>query len=196
MDNIQQTFDTNTFAILRVCKAVVPSMAKRRSGTIVNIGSIVGEMYAVVCCNLFITWIVLNHISPTPWNGLYSAAKAAVHNISEVLFMELKPFNISVLHVAPGAVKSNISSNGIARFVLAPDTLYSDFLSFIIKRIHASQGPGSMPSKDFAQQVVSNALRKNPPRYMSIGGSTWLIKWLKWLPRGFVLAYMWRLFAT
>ena len=48
MDNIKQTFDTNTFAILRVCKAVVPFMAKRRSGTIVNIGSVVGEVYAVV----------------------------------------------------------------------------------------------------------------------------------------------------
>ena len=110
--------------------------------------------------------------------------------------MELKPFNISVLHVAPGAVRSNISSNAITRFALAPDTLYSNFLSFIIKRIHASQGPDSMRSKHFAQQVVSNALRKNPPRYMSIGGRSWLFAWLKWLPRGFVLAYMWRLFAT
>lgn len=47
IDNIKQVFDTNTFSILRVCKAVVPIMAKRRSGTIVNIGSIVGEMYVV-----------------------------------------------------------------------------------------------------------------------------------------------------
>ena len=138
----------------------------------------------------------VNLISSTPWNGLYGAAKAAVNSISEVLFMELKPFNISVLHVAPGAVKSNISSNGIARFALAPDTLYSNFLSFIIKRIHASQGPDSIPSKYFAQQVVSNALRKNPPRYMSIGGRSRLFAWLKWLPRGLVLAYMWRVFAT
>ena len=44
MDNVKLIFDTNTFAILRVCKAVVPFMAKRHSGTIVNIGSIVGEM--------------------------------------------------------------------------------------------------------------------------------------------------------
>jgi len=44
MEDIKQTFDTNTFSILRVCKAVVPIMAERRSGTIVNIGSIVGEM--------------------------------------------------------------------------------------------------------------------------------------------------------
>jgi NAD(P)-dependent dehydrogenase (short-subunit alcohol dehydrogenase family) len=195
MDNIKQTFDTNTFAILRVCKAAVPHMAKRRSGTIVNIGSIVGEMYAVFFLQSFFTWI-LNLISSTPWNGLYSATKAAVNSISEVLFMELKPFNISVLHVAPGGVKSNISSNAIAGFALAPDTLYSNFLSFVIRRIHTSQGPDSMPSKRFAQQVVSSALRKNPPRYMSIGGHSWLFACLKWLPRGAVLAYMWRLFAT
>ena len=50
MEDIKQTFDTNAYSILRVCKAVVPIMAKRRSGTIVNIGSIVGEMcvYRVV----------------------------------------------------------------------------------------------------------------------------------------------------
>ena len=110
--------------------------------------------------------------------------------------MELKPFNISVLHVAPGSVKSNISSNGLARFALAPDTLYSNFLSFILKRAHASQGPYSMPSKDFARLVVSNALRRDPPRYMTIGGRTWLFACLKWLPRGAVLAYMWRFFST
>jgi len=44
MDDIRSLFDTNVFAILRVCKAVVPIMAKRNSGTIVNIGSVVGEV--------------------------------------------------------------------------------------------------------------------------------------------------------
>ena len=110
--------------------------------------------------------------------------------------MELKPFNISVLHVAPAAIKSNISSNAIDRFALAPNTLYSNFLPFIIKRIYSSQGPHSMPTKDFAQKVVSKALRKNPPRYMSIGGGSWLFAWLKWLPRGLVLACIWRLYST
>jgi len=176
MEVIKQIFDTNTFAILRVCKAIVPIMAKRRSGTIVNIGSIVGEI-------------------STPWNALYGASKAAVNSISEGLFMELKPFNISVLHVAPVAIKSNISSNAVDRFALAPDTLYSNFLSFIMKRIYASQGPDSMPTKDFAQQVVSNALQKNLPRYMSIGGKSWMFALFKWLPRGFVLGMIWRKFS-
>jgi len=133
--------------------------------------------------------------SSTPWNGLYCASKAATNSISEVLSMELKPFNISVLHVAPGAVKSNISSNSSSRFTLAADTLYSDYFSNIIKRMNTSQGPGSMPTKDFAQQVVSKALQKKPPRYMSIGGHSRILALFKWLPRGFVLYYMWRMYS-
>jgi NAD(P)-dependent dehydrogenase (short-subunit alcohol dehydrogenase family) len=44
LEEVKQVFETNTFAILRVCKAVTPIMAKRKSGTIVNIGSVVGEV--------------------------------------------------------------------------------------------------------------------------------------------------------
>jgi 1-acylglycerone phosphate reductase len=44
INDAKRVFETNVFAILRVCKAVAPIMAKRKSGTIVNVGSIVGEM--------------------------------------------------------------------------------------------------------------------------------------------------------
>jgi 1-acylglycerone phosphate reductase len=47
LDQVKQTFDTNVFASLRIAKAVVPSMAKRRSGLIINIGSIVADMYVL-----------------------------------------------------------------------------------------------------------------------------------------------------
>ncbi|PPQ80900.1 hypothetical protein CVT24_013162 [Panaeolus cyanescens] len=176
LDHVKQVFETNTFSILRVCQAVVPIMAQRRSGTIVNVGSIVGEV-------------------STPWNGVYCSSKAAVHSISEVLSMELKPLGISVMHVAPGAVKSNIASNGTKSFQLASNTLYTDFLSNIIKRINASQGPHSMPSEEFAKQVVEKALKKNPPRYLTLGGHSRLFALFKWLPRTFVLGLLWRSYS-
>jgi short-subunit dehydrogenase len=44
LESVKQLFDTNTFAILRICKVAVPIMAKQNSGTIVNIGSIMGNM--------------------------------------------------------------------------------------------------------------------------------------------------------
>ena len=43
-DNVQRMFETNTFSIIRVARAVIPEMAKRKQGLIVNIGSISGEL--------------------------------------------------------------------------------------------------------------------------------------------------------
>lgn len=45
MDQITSVFDTNVYSALKIVKAVVPSMAGRRSGLIINVGSVVGEMY-------------------------------------------------------------------------------------------------------------------------------------------------------
>ncbi|KAF8973623.1 oxidoreductase [Flammula alnicola] len=176
IESIRQVFDTNVFAILRVCKAVAPIMAKRKSGTIINIGSISGEI-------------------ATPWNGIYCASKAAVNSISEVLFMELKPLGISVVHVAPGTVKSNIAANGTSRFSLARDTLYAEYLPDIMRRINWSRGANSMPTRAFATKVVLSGLNRNPPRYMTLGGHAGTFSLLKWLPREQVLLFLWRRFS-
>ena len=56
------------------------------SGRIVNIGSVVGFL-------------------STPWNGTYSAAKAAVHMLTDALRVELRPFGLKVVLVAPGGIR-------------------------------------------------------------------------------------------
>ena len=47
METIEQAYDTNVFSIIRMCKAVIPHMAARKSGTIVNISSLQAHMYAL-----------------------------------------------------------------------------------------------------------------------------------------------------
>jgi 1-acylglycerone phosphate reductase len=176
INDAKRVFETNVFAILRVCKAVAPIMAKRKSGTIVNVGSIVGEI-------------------ATPWNGIYCASKASVNSISEVLFMELKPLGINVLHVAPGGVRSNIANNGIEHFSLGENTLYNAYLPDIIRRINASQSPKSMPNNIFAEKVVKKVLASKPPRYLTLGHNATVFSIMKWLPRTFVLLFLWRSFS-
>ena len=196
LDQVKQIFETNTFAVLRICKAVVPIMAKRNAGTIVNIGSVMGNLLALNLCKMVVVVDLTPHPrSSSPWSGAYCASKAALNSISEVLYMELKPFGIHVLHVAAGAVKSNIATNGLSHFSLPENSLYGKFVPNIIDRANSSQDYTSVPTKTFAKKVVENALKQNPPRYMTAGGRSFFFSIVWWLPRGFVLYLMWKRFS-
>ncbi|CAO3654044.1 unnamed protein product [Mucor fragilis] len=96
-----QCVNTNVFGTLAMSKAVALHMAKQGSGKIVNVGSVVGYV-------------------STPWAGIYALSKAAVHSMSDTLRLELKPFGIQVVVVAPGAIQSNFGNAG-AKIVNVPE---------------------------------------------------------------------------
>lgn len=146
---------------------------------------------------LFLSLTRPSACSPTPWNGIYCASKAALHSITEVLQMECQPLGISVVLLSPGSVKSNISNNGAKGFDLPAPSLYHAFLNQIIRRLHVSQGPGSMPTDEFARKAVARIMdRAVTPRYILLGGLTGQFRILKWLPRGLVLWLVWRAFSA
>lgn len=175
-EQVRRAFETNVISVLRMSRLVFPHMAQRRSGTLINIGSVVG-------------------LIPTPWNGIYAATKAAIHSISETLWVECKPFNINVVLVAPGGIQSNIAKNETSVFRLPENSLYGKFLPNIIDRINSSQAPGSMPADEFARQVVQKTLVKNPPRYMTLGSNSTVFAILNWLPRMWALWFFWKRFT-
>ena len=82
--------DSNVRGLLNVTHAVLPVMRTRRSGFIVNIGSIAGhEAYA---------------------NGnVYCASKAAVASLSKGMRLDLISLGIRVAEVNPGAVETEFS---------------------------------------------------------------------------------------
>ena len=86
-DANRKLFETNLLAPLALVQAAFPHMVRRRTGRIVNIGSVVG-------------------ILPTPFAGSYCASKAGLHMLSDVLRMEVAPFGIDVIVVQPGGVRS------------------------------------------------------------------------------------------
>ena len=119
----------------------------------------------------------------------------AFHSMTGFLQMECRPFNIKVMLVSPGAVKSNISDNQAATFKLPPGSLYTGFIHNILERLYTSQSLRTMPTDVFAQTVVSSALHQNPPFYLTAGGNSTIFAILRWLPRIWEMNILWWLFS-
>lgn len=94
VEEVKSLFDTNVFGPLRVNRAVLPHMRKRRSGLIVNISSIMGRF-------------------TTATTGTYAATKFAVEALSEALGDEVKALGIDVVAIEPGAFPTNVGNNGL-----------------------------------------------------------------------------------
>ncbi len=77
----------NLDGVFYMCRAVVPHMIRKKSGSIVNIGSVWGETGA--SCEV-----------------AYSATKAGVIGLTKALAKELAASGITVNCVSPGAVKT------------------------------------------------------------------------------------------
>jgi 1-acylglycerone phosphate reductase len=191
LEQVKAAFDANVFSVLRVNRAVLPHMAARKKGMFITIGSVVAQWYV---CPLLLTppEAKFSLSSPLPWGGIYAATKSAVHAITEALEMECRPFNIKVLLVAPGGVKSNIAAN--QSYDPPSDTLYGKYVDKVLARRDVSQ-TSPMPTDVFAKQVVTKALATSPPSYMTLGKSAMLFWFLTWLPRRWVLSYFWKRFG-
>jgi 3-oxoacyl-[acyl-carrier protein] reductase len=84
-EDIKSILDRNLMTCILVCREVAPEMMERRSGRIINIGSIAG----------------LQGIDQA---AIYGTAKAAVHEYSRCLARMLRPYNVTVNVIAPGDI--------------------------------------------------------------------------------------------
>jgi len=87
LDDARWLMELNFFALVRLTQLVIPSMRERRSGMIVNVGSVAGKV-------------------PLPWMTLYSASKYAVGALTDCMRMELRREGIHAMTVCPGYVKT------------------------------------------------------------------------------------------
>ena len=150
---IQATFETNVFSVMRMCQAFAPLLIKAK-GTIVQIGSVAAEI-------------------PYVFGSTYNASKAALHAYSDTLRLELAPFNVNVMVVVTGGVKSNISRT---HRELPEGSLYHPLDAEYQRRLRHSQ-EGAMEATHYAEGVVKATLATKPTRSLWRGHQAWKI-WL------------------
>ena len=85
-------FDVDLKGVFNCCKSVTPVMVNQKSGKIINISSMWGQVGA--SCEV-----------------AYSAAKAGVIGLTKALAKELAPSGITVNCIAPGLIDTSMNSN-------------------------------------------------------------------------------------
>jgi short-subunit dehydrogenase len=89
VDRLETMIDLNVTALTRLTSAVLPGFIARRTGAIINIGSIVG-------------------VAPEVLNGVYGGTKAYVLAFSQALRHELADKGVRVQVVLPGATATDL----------------------------------------------------------------------------------------
>jgi short-subunit dehydrogenase len=87
LEEARRQFEVNIFGLARLTQLVLPKMRENRFGKIVNITSVGGKVY-------------------TPFGAWYHATKHALEGWSDALRIETAPFDIDVVIVEPGGIRT------------------------------------------------------------------------------------------
>ena len=92
LEQFEQVLEVNTTAVWHLCKLVVPHMVERRSGSIVNVASMLG------------------HVGSAPIKQAnYCASKGAVVNLTRELALQLGRKGVRVNSLSPGYFPSEMT---------------------------------------------------------------------------------------
>jgi NAD(P)-dependent dehydrogenase (short-subunit alcohol dehydrogenase family) len=92
LEQAKALFEVNVFGVIRLTKAVLPTMRRQGAGRIVNLSSVMG-------------------LIPAPFMALYSASKHAVEGYSESLDHEIRGSGVRVVLVEPAHTRTAFERN-------------------------------------------------------------------------------------
>jgi NAD(P)-dependent dehydrogenase (short-subunit alcohol dehydrogenase family) len=141
IDQARAVMETNLFGALAMIKAVLPEMVARRSGQIVNIGSVAGQI-------------------GFPGLGYYSASKFALAGLTESLAAELAPLGIPVTLAELGPFATDFTRS----MAIEPPSPHYDLAALSRASGNSEWGAGDPPERGVATLLTALAAASPPIR--------------------------------
>lgn len=144
---VHQQLATNLLGAADLTQLVIPIMRRQRSGRIVNISSIAGDIY-------------------TPLGGWYYVSKHALNVWSDTLDVELRQFGLRSVVVAPGDTASSWSAIALrhAAANLTTDSPYRGLLTAMQGVLTTGERVSGATSADLATVFYRAATAPHPRR--------------------------------
>ena len=167
VDKAHELFDLNVFSIIRVTRAYLPLLLEAKSAMVINNTAGAGLLG---CGQAF--------------QGAYAASKAAAMQLTEILRLELAPFDIRVINLVSGAVTSTFWE-GAAKPALPADSIYS-IARDAIEPLMSGLSPDakSIDVQTYAKRVAHDISQPKPPYLISRGGMATVARVAAMLPLG------------
>jgi NAD(P)-dependent dehydrogenase (short-subunit alcohol dehydrogenase family) len=127
IEHIKKQIETNLFGAIRTIQQVLPIMRDQRSGIIVNISSISGQI-------------------GFPAQSVYVSTKFALEGLSESFAYEVEPYGISVVLIEPGIINTNFVEK-----IMIPDNTQR-----ISSHLLSPSSPSASPTVTYSGNLQSN----------------------------------------
>lgn len=148
-EQIRRQFATNVDGIFAVIRAILPTMRRQGSGTIINVASLGG-------------------LITLPLFSLYNATKFAVVGFTESLSFELAPLGIRAKYIAPGGVATEFAGRSLARTFADGENAYSDTLSKVMAAMNTRRSNYSTAAS--IAEVIFTAATDGTGQVMYLAG--------------------------
>ncbi len=149
LDEARLQLDTNLFGAARVCRAVLPTMREKRSGLIINVGSLAG-------------------VVGLPFQGYYSASKFALEGFTEALRLEVAAFDVEATIVEPGDIATSVVQNRVRVAASGAASPYRAAFDKTVATFEKEETAGASPEV-VARRVLSIIESGRPAVRYSVG---------------------------
>lgn len=150
-EQVQRQFETNVFGVMNVIREILPYFRERRDGTIINVTSMGG----------LITF---------PIYSIYHGTKWAVEGFAESLSFELRPFNIRIKNVEPGAIKTDFYDRSQDLLQQEGLTAYDDYVRVALA--NSQKAGADAPGPDVVAKTIFEAANDRSFRLRYVTGSS------------------------